>query len=87
MIWSVAKTLEKCFYCCLTYFCYLIKCIMQHFYFFLTSEMIWNVDNDIFGGLVISKFYFNGEEYFEKVLFLISYSLYLELELIRNQCI
>lgn len=23
---------------------------MQHFYFFLTSEKIWDVDNDVLGG-------------------------------------
>lgn len=51
------------------------------FYFLLTSETIWDMDSDLFGGLVISK------EYFKRVLFLINYSLYLELELIRNQCI
>lgn len=43
---------------------------MQHFYFFLTSEKIWDVDNDIFGSFFISKLDFNGEEYFEKILFL-----------------
>lgn len=43
---------------------------MQHFYFFLTSEKIWDVDNDIFSGFFISKLDFNGEEYFEKILFL-----------------
>lgn len=47
-----------------------MKCIMQHFYFFLTSEKIWDMDDDIFGGFVISKLDFNGEEYFENVLFL-----------------
>lgn len=67
--------------------------IMQHFYFFLTSEKIWDVDNDVFGGFVISKLDFNGEEYFETILFLNQllfsqfFSQYLELELIRNQWI
>lgn len=39
-------------------------------FFFLTSEKIRDMDNDIFGSFVISKLDFNGEEYFEKVLFL-----------------
>lgn len=43
---------------------------MQHFYFFLTSEKIWDMDDDIFSGFVISKLDFSGEEYFENVLFL-----------------
>lgn len=70
-----------------------MTCIMQHFYFFLTSEKIWDVDNDICGGFVISKLDFNGEEYFETILFLNQllfsqfFSQYLELELIRNQWI
>lgn len=67
-LWT--EQLWRSFYCCLTSFCYLMTCILQHFYFFLTSEKIWDVDNDIFSGFVISKLDFNGEEYFEKILFL-----------------